>query len=194
MNTPAHLIIGAAVFARPDATKITLAALFGALAPDLSLYVMAMVSLFVLQIPPQTVFGELYFSDAWQLVFSIDNSFILWGIGFALAWRFKSAWAIAMCGAALLHIALDFPLHHDDGRAHFWPLTDWVFESPVSYWDGNHYGNIVGPIEIALSLALCVLLWRRFQTRWARLGIAALAIAEAMPVIVFGIMFAGGGA
>jgi hypothetical protein len=90
-----------------------------------------------------------------------------------------------------MHLGLDFLLHHDDGRAHFWPVTNWIFQSPVSYWDGRHYGNIVGPLEIAMSLLCCAVLWRRFATGWMRALIGALAVAEAMPVIMFGIMFAG---
>ena len=119
MNTPAHLIFGMAAFAKRDQPKVTAAALAGALIPDLSLYLMAGVSLFVLQIDPNVVFGELYFSDAWQAVFRVDNSFVVWGILLAIAlWR-RAVWGIALTGAALLHIGLDFPLHHDDGRAHF---------------------------------------------------------------------------
>ncbi|MDA7966387.1 MAG: cobalamin biosynthesis protein CobQ, partial [Ruegeria sp.] len=80
MNTPAHLLIGAAVFARPAKGRILAAALVGSLLPDLSLYVMAGVSLFILNIPEQVVFDQLYFSPAWQTVFAIDNSFFLWGL------------------------------------------------------------------------------------------------------------------
>ena len=80
MNTPAHLIFGMAAFGRPDATRVTLAALAGAMLPDLSLYVLAGTSIFFLGIDPQIVFDDLYFSDSWQLIFKIDNSFILWGI------------------------------------------------------------------------------------------------------------------
>jgi len=165
MNTPAHLIFGLAAFGKVDAPKVTAAALAGAILPDLSLYLLAGTHLFVLGTDPQVVFGELYFSDAWQSIFRIDNSFIVWGVllGFGLALR--SAWVIALAGAALLHIGLDFPLHHDDGRAHFWPLTNWIFESPVSYWDRNHHANIVAPIEICTSLILGVILWGRFKPK-----------------------------
>jgi hypothetical protein len=36
-------------------------------------------SLWVMSIPPETVFDKLYFSGAWQRVFVIDHSFLLWG-------------------------------------------------------------------------------------------------------------------
>ncbi len=61
MNTPAHLLIGAAAFARPAQGRILWAALLGSLLPDLSLYLMAGTSLYVLGIPPSVVFNQLFF-------------------------------------------------------------------------------------------------------------------------------------
>jgi hypothetical protein len=193
MNTPAHLIIGMAAFARPDAPRVTVAALAGGLIPDLSLYLMAGWHLWMLETPPRVVFGQLYFSEGWQNVFRVDNSFILWGIALAFAMMARSPVFIALTGAALLHLALDFPLHHDDGRAHFWPVTDWVFASPVSYWDRSHYGGIVGPLEIGLCLILTVILWRRFRGWPMRALIMALMAIEGLPGLMFAFMFAGPG-
>ena len=182
MNTPAHLIFGVAAFGRPDVRFVTLAAALGGLAPDLSLYVMAGVSLFVLQIPPQTVFGELYFSDAWQTVFAIDNSFFLWGALLALGvWR-RSGILIAFAGAALLHVALDFPLHHDDGRPHFWPFSNWVFESPFSYWDRRQGASFIAPLEGVVCFGLVVLIWRRY-TNWLQRALWTAVLALELWVI-----------
>lgn len=178
MNTPAHLLIGAACFGRPGRTNILIAAFAGALLPDLSLYVMAGTALFVLGISPQRVFNELYFSDAWQTVFAIDNSFLLWGLLFALAlWR-AAPWAIALTGAALLHLCLDFPLHHDDGRPHFWPVSAWVFESPFSYWDRAHGAMWIAPLEGALALGAMIVLWLRKVPIWALVASGCLLAAE----------------
>ncbi|QFT93833.1 hypothetical protein FIU86_13360 [Roseovarius sp. THAF9] len=77
MNTPAHVIFAAAAFARPFDRRRTVAAVAGGLAPDLSLYVMVGVSLYLLGLDPGYVFGTLCFSDAWQRVFRIDNSFLV---------------------------------------------------------------------------------------------------------------------
>jgi hypothetical protein len=98
---------------------------------------------------------------------------------------------VALCGAALLHLGFDFLLHHDDGRAHFWPISNWIFQSPVSYWDGKHYGDIVGPLEVLASLGCCAVLWRRFTGQGMRVLIAMLALLEFAPIIIFAIMFAG---
>ena len=176
MNTPAHLLLGAAAFGRRGTRVIMAAALLGALTPDLSLYLLAGTALFVLNIPPAKVFNELYFSDAWQTVFAIDNSFFVWGVLLGLAIWSRKPWAIAFCAAGLLHLFLDFPLHHDDGRAHFWPLTGWVFESPVSYWDTRQGAMFIAPVEAAICVIAFVMIWRHRPGPWlAGLALALLA-------------------
>ena len=185
MNTPAHLLIGAAVVMatrgrRPDAApqRLVWAAFIGSLLPDASLYILAGGALFLFDIPPQTVFNDLYFSAAWQQVFAIDNSFVLWGglLGLALWWQ--KNWAIALTLGALLHLALDFPLHHDDGRPHFWPISNWVFESPFSYWDRRQGANWIAPVEAAACIAAAVFLWRKRLGLGIAVVVAALLLAE----------------
>lgn len=178
MNTPAHLLIGAALFAKRDDHKLLTGALLGGLLPDLSLYLMAGVAIFILNISPQTVFNDLYFSNAWQLVFSIDNSFFIWGVAFAIAFAYKSPFFIALTCAALLHLLSDFALHNDDARIHFWPLSHWRFESPLSYWDSNHHAQWVAPIE---GLLTAVATWFLFTAKYHlafKIGFAILFIAE----------------
>ncbi len=178
MNTPAHLLIGAAVFARPARGPVLAAALLGSLLPDLSLYLMAGISLHVLQIPPQVVFNELYYSPAWQTVFAIDNSFVLWGLALALGiWR---GWRLLTigAGAGLLHLAMDFLLHAGDGRPQFWPFSAWVFHSPVSYWDTNHNAGLLIPLSVLLCVTAFVVLWRRGPALWAKALFTILLLAE----------------
>lgn len=189
MNTPAHLILGMTAFGKAGRPTVTTAAFVGALLPDLSLYLLSGWHLAVLGTSPEVVFGQLYFSDAWQSIFRIDNSFIIWGIALGIAAFARSPVLVALCGAALLHIALDFPLHHDDGRAHFWPITDWIFQSPISYWDPAHHGNIVGAIEVLVVLLCCGVLWRRFRHVLMRALIVVLAAMQVAPVIVWAVMF-----
>lgn len=178
MNTPAHLLFGLAAFGQRENRAITLAAAVGAILPDLSLYLLAGTSLFILGIPPQTVFDELYFSDSWQTVFAIDNSFVLWGAVLVLCvWR-KLAVGIALAGAALLHLALDFPLHHDDARPHFFPVSDWVWESPFSYWDSAHHAGLVAPLGAFGALVAAVFLWRRYDSLQMRGLVGLLVVAE----------------
>ncbi len=188
MNTPAHMIM-ACLYVRKETPKLLGIALLGGLTPDFSLYFLTIWSRFVQNISFQRIFDELYFSNKWQTIFAIDNSFFVWaavlGLGFILA----KEWIKIFAAGALTHIALDFPLHHDDGRAHFWPVSDWVFESPISYWDNNHYAGIVAPIELLLVAAMIVLLWRRFFPNPWVFVIAALGALQILPSIMFRMMF-----
>ena len=178
MNTPAHILLGAAAFGRNKGPWVLGAAMMGSAAPDLSLYVLAGTSLFILGISPETVFGTLYYSDAWQTVFAVDNSFLVWAALLVLAAWQRSDWAIAFCAAGLLHVALDFPLHHDDGRPHFWPLSDWVYASPFSYWDPRQGGLWIGPIEVGLSLGASAIIIRQRQGWIFAILTTALVLAE----------------
>lgn len=162
LNTPAHILLGAAAFGKRGSPRVLWAAMAGGIAPDVSLYLLVGTSLHLLDIPPRVVFRELYYSDAWQTVFAIDNSVFLWTalIAFAL-WRSMPA-LTAFASSGLLHIVLDFPLHAGDGRAHFWPVSWWIYDSPVSYWNSNFHAGYIIPISITLCLAaLLLLLWRR---------------------------------
>ncbi|KIC43130.1 cobalamin biosynthesis protein CobQ [Ruegeria sp. ANG-R] len=178
MNTPAHLLIGAAAFARPARGAALWAAVLGSLLPDLSLYVMAGVSLYILNIPEQVVFDQLYFSPAWQTVFAIDNSFLLWGI--ALGLGLCRGWRLLIIGASagLLHLAMDFFLHAGDGRPQFWPFSSWVFHSPVSYWDSAYHAGWVAPISMAMCGVAYVVLWQRGLSASSKLFFALLLAAE----------------
>jgi len=185
LNTPAHLLLGTAAFGNPARRYTTAAALIGSLAPDISLYLLVGIALFIQQISPQVVFGELYFSDEWQQIFAVDNSFLIWGAVLALGLWWRRHWLIAFCAAGLLHLATDFALHNEDARMQFWPLTDWMFRSPFSYWDRRFGAAWIGPLEVVVSGLMLVILWRRYPGWWLRilfLGLMALELGGSVPV------------
>ena len=189
MNTPAHLLIGTAAFGRAHAPAVTAGAVAGSLLPDLSLYLLAGGAL-ALGIPAEVVFRDLYFSEGWQTVFAIDNSVFVWGAVMLLGLVLRRALVVALGAAALLHVGLDLPLHHDDGRPHFWPLSGWVYASPVSYWDVRHGAGWVAPIEAAAAIGCAVVLWLRHRA-WRARALVALAVAAQLAVggvwaVVFG--------
>lgn len=197
MNTPAHLIIAAALYARPEKAPKdgnrhrTAAALLGGFLPDFSLYFGFVWAVFILGRSPDVFFRTDYYRPEVQMIMAIDNSVFVWGAVLGLAlWMRREI--LAICATtALVHIALDFPLHNDDGRAHFWPLSDWVFVSPVSYWDPAHYGNIVAPLEALLCVVLLVVLFRRFHGLAARAVIVLAGLAQVLPTLAWVFLFDG---
>ena len=184
MNTVAHVIIASAALARPQSPKRNWAVVAGALAPDVSMFVFFGWSRIQGWSGHET-WNVQYWSEPWQSLGAVSNSFILFGVLLAIAlWR-KSPLIMAASAAALIHIALDFPLHADDAHRHFWPLTNWRFNSPISYWDPDYYGWLGGLIEGSFVLGALALLWRRFGSgRWR----AVYAGLAGMQIIFIGLL------
>ena len=74
-----------------------------------------------------------------------------------------------------VHILADFPLHHDDAHRHFSPLSDWRFESPVSYWDPAHYGVLMSSLEAVAVAIGCVVLFKCVRTLATRTLVTLVA-------------------
>ena len=174
MNTPAHALVAAALLAKPGARRRNAALLAGSLIPDATILWMILWERFVRGTDMRTIFDERYFAPEWHLIFAVPNSIPLFALGaaagYALGW--EVFWVF--CAAALAHALLDLPLHHDDGHPHFWPFSDWIYASPVSYWDPEHHGVAAGAAEVALCVVLGIVLWRRFSSvgAWLLIGVA----------------------
>ena len=192
MNTPAHIIFGVAAFGRANQPGVTTAAALGSLAPDASLYFMFFWNRWVRGMSAQQIFDVEYFTPYWQQVFAVDNSIPIWALVLLMGVLVRRPAVAVFAMAGLLHLGLDFALHHDDARAHFFPLSDWVFESPLSYWDGRAYGNIFGPLEAGLCALFLVVLLRRHAGWLARTMLVLVGLAELAPTVVFGILFSQG--
>jgi hypothetical protein len=139
-----------------------------------------------MRVPEHEVFGQLYFSDAWQRVFAVDHSFIVWGTVFVIAVWLGRTLLRAFAGAGFLHAVADFLTHHDDARRQFWPVSDWVFQSPVSYWDVRFYGNVFAYFEVGLVTSLTVMLCWRMKRLWQRGLVLVIASLIILPFILAG--------
>ena len=186
MNTQTHLLLASAVLGHRAGGREHAAILAGALAPDLSIFALAGLAVLA-GMSGAEVWEDAYWSEPWQTLSAVSNSVPLWGAGLALALlaaRPPQRRILApFCGAALLHLAFDLPVHAEDAHRHFWPLTDWRFRSPLSYWDPAYHGRWVSAVEAAGGLALVGVLWRRHRTRWVRVALALAAFGyAAMPV------------
>lgn len=168
MQTPTHVLIAAALFARPGKQSVNIAALAGGFAPDAFLFAVWGWSK-IAGMSESDLWSRFYWTDGVQLGQAISNSFPVFGAVLVVALALKLRGATVFAGAALIHLVCDFLLHAKDAHQHFWPLSGWRFESPVSYWDPDHYGVYVGALEGAVAIALIVVLFRRFRAAWIRI-------------------------
>ncbi len=191
MHSQTHIIMGAALFGRDIPKRAWIAALGGIL-PDLPMLITVAV-LKIIGIPDPIIFGFLYWQEPWQVANAIGHSFWLWGGVFLVALVLRErlsatveaidrcSLVMVLASSALLHSIIDFLCHREDAHMSLWPATRWKFISPVSYWDGAHYGHVFALFEATLGLALAVVIFRRFRNRWVR---AALALAMLLYVAV----------
>jgi len=185
LNTQAHLLIAAALLCRSSNARpnlpaqrndkaykvwpVNAAVLIGALIPDISLFLM-FAQARLRGIDDEVIWGELYYSVFWQNIGAITNSvpiylaLVIAGLLLTARMRTQATAVFALGMAALLHCLTDLPLHVDDGHAHFWPFTTWIYESSISYWDPDHYGNYWQPIEFFIAGVAALIIWRRFQS------------------------------
>ncbi|NMH68422.1 hypothetical protein HF072_06470 [Bacillus sp. RO3] len=78
------------------------------------------------------------------------HSLLVWGIVFTvvLLGGARLNKALAFLYGWLGHIVLDFLTHADDAIPIFYPLSTYVFHSPISYWDSRHYGDVFGVVNL----------------------------------------------
>jgi len=196
MHTATHVLVAAALFARPgrENRARNIAAVAGGFVPDLAMFAMFAWAK-ATRAPEYAIWREWYFNPPWQTWIDYSHSIPLYLLVLLCGWlwarhdppRASIGRAVAVFAlAALSHVALDLPVHIGDAHAHFVPFSTWRFHSPVSYWNRAHYGGVVQPVETLAGIALCLFLWLRFENRLAR-GLVTLAlISYAAPTLSFG--------
>jgi hypothetical protein len=185
--------LGAAIFGRKTPV-LAWAGAAGGIIPDLPMYFIV-ATLRASGYGLNDIFDRLYWSDWWQIANSLGHNIWLWGgmlAGSAVLMRRKGwrqqpvtltspPFVFAVSGSALLHSAIDMALHRADAHMHFWPLSDWRFRSPVSYWDPAHYGNWASMLEAVVGILAAVVIFRRYSSRLVR---AAIVVAMLLYVAV----------
>lgn len=170
MQTQSHFLITLALrqpLQRRGLSIHTGAFLLGSFLPDIPLFILTVwFAIFssaaqegLMEGPALAEYDRLFFNDpAWIVPHNFFHAPLIlaaiFGLGLLLERR-ESAWGnrlIWLAVAAGLHTAIDIPTHHNDGPLLLFPFDFHTrFISPVSYWDPEYYGNIFGPVELALD-------------------------------------------
>jgi membrane-bound metal-dependent hydrolase YbcI (DUF457 family) len=204
VNTPTHALLGIALLARRGRGPGRLTpAVAGAVLPDAALFVLFAVATFVWRQPQAVTWSDTYFRPGWQHAVDALHSVPLLGLVLAASyapWGRPGArrWARVAAASALLHAGADLLVHAEDAHHHLWPISDWQFVSPVSYWDPRHHGLVFAPLECAAALALLPVAWRAAPSgragRLARAALGVLAVAYAAGLAAGVVRLARGGA
>ena len=199
MITPAHILISIAGLTRGDdqvadahQASYLWPATIGAVLPDAPMFVFYGIEKLILGSTDHEIWSNRYFAEGWQSFFDAFNSIPICAVFMWLAWRLGLNGWVVLFASMLVHCVCDLPLHHDDGHRHFWPIFNWRFNSPVSYWDPKHHG-VWGATGEAILSAICFwIAFRRHKSMIRRCSIAAVGFVYAILIAGYFAMIARG--
>lgn len=173
MISPTHSLLALAVLAKRGETQRNWAVFIGSILPDLAIYLWAPYQSLVNGVSGEQMWRKLYFEAPMQNLIAYFNSIPIYAslaiIGYYARAKTWGKLLLFFALAALIHMATDMPVHSDDAYRHFWPLSDWRFYSPLSYWDNRHHAEWIGLIDAAIGLISIIILWRRFPKLWVKI-------------------------
>lgn len=189
MMTQTHILVGTALFGRPGDLPRNLVAIAGGIVPDAAIFVLYGIEKFK-GTPESTIWRDVYYSPFWQDVVAWGNSIPLAlcllavGIAWSHYWsKVVGVLLVLFAGSCLAHLALDFPVHVEDAHRHFFPLSNYRFRSPVSYYNPNHFGVPMMIAEACMGIGLSVFLFRRYASWMGRACIGLMLMGYlAVPV------------
>ena len=191
MITTSHIIYSWA-FAKktetlPETGKgKTLAFVLGALFPDIPTYVFFVVCGLILQIPSNILWDTMYFNSYWSIPITLTHSFIIWPFLIAISSYFGLKFLKWFSISALFHSIVDFAVHTDDAYRHFYPFSNWKFNSPISYWNSAEYGQYVSLFDSVIVLGLLVFLYQKYgkNKQRVRIGIVCIGILYGLQLLI----------
>lgn len=205
MMTTTHILVGLGAASRKTLPNwVALPAFIGAIIPDINIAIMLLWARMTgydgsLWREPR----GLYWQEPWQGFSAVVNSFPLYALGLIVSLlilrrsenlgKVVSAIALffaALCASAILHVALDFPVHTDDAHQHFWPLTSWRFHSAVSYYRSSQFGDYVAVFEAVVSVLLAFWIFRHYRTWPMRALVLLLLLPNLISLMPRGTMYA----
>ena len=180
MNSPTHTLLALALLSKRGDKKRNWAVVLGSIIPDAAIYLWAPYQRFVNGVSGETLWRELYFAQPMQNLIAYFNSIPIYGLlavtGYAARAKTWGKLTLVFALAALIHMATDLPVHNHDAYRHFWPLSDWRFISPFSYYEREHHAGWVSLIEALLALISIIVLWRRFPKLWVKILLGVLTV------------------
>lgn len=161
MNTPSHAILNLGLLAKPQQSHFNLLIVFGAILPDIPIFVFYLVAKYIQRLPERQIWSTAYYQPFWQNIVHLFHSIPLALIGLAIAryygWKPLEIVFLSM----VLHSLGDLPVHSDDAHRHFLPFSDYRFieRSLVLVATVYAFGMVHSYIGKALLIAVNLIYW-----------------------------------
>lgn len=152
MNTPSHAIINLFLLGKQSLPQANLFIVLGAILPDIPIFLFYGWAKLIARQSEKQIWSETYYKPFCQNFVALFHSLPLALAGWLIADYFQWQNLEILLISLVLHSLGDLPVHNDDAHRHFFPLSNYRFISPISYWDRKHYGAIVSLVELSLVL------------------------------------------
>jgi hypothetical protein len=174
LQTPGHAAVNLALLGAAVEPALAPFVVAGAVLPDAPIWVLYADAKLRLRLPDARIWAEVYQRRGWLAVIHGAHSIPLGAAGLALSLLLRAPGLAAFFASLLLHAVADFPIHGEDAHRHFFPLSQWRFISPLSYWDPRRHARVVAAVELAVVFAACAVLWLRGASLPGKLSLAAI--------------------
>jgi hypothetical protein len=168
VHTPGHAVINVAALGTALDPALAAPIIAGAVLPDVPIMVLYLKERILHKTPENVIWSDHYQRRFWQDLIHGTHSLPLAAIGLAIALAAGSMIFAAFFASVLLHAAADLPVHAEDAHRHFFPFSNYRFESPISYWDVRRHGKVVALVEMLIVFAASVVLWGWYVELWSR--------------------------
>lgn len=190
--TPSHIVYAWALSRSKithgfQSAKSTVVFILGALTPDVPVYLFFIVEGLIKQRSQEIMWDQMYFESWWSILFTLSHSLIVWPLLFSIAWLARAPLIKWFALSGIIHICTDFLVHTHDAYKHFWPLSEWRFVSPLSYYDISSFGDIVGFLDSLCVIGLLLWLLTLTSHRYLRGLIVVLIILYSLLTVVGGV-------
>ncbi|MEM1368821.1 MAG: hypothetical protein AAGG02_12560 [Cyanobacteria bacterium P01_H01_bin.15] len=185
MNTPSHLLLNlAALGSLSPQAKVAIA--IGAVLPDVPIFAFYFVMKGVYRLPESEIWSQAYYEPLIQDIVALFHSLPIACLGLAIAWGLRSQVGMWFCASLIGHSLLDLPVHNDDAHRHFYPLSNFRFISPLSYWDPRHFGRWVALGEILAVVGVTPQVFRLVPNVWLR---SIIVLMESFAIATYGFFY-----
>ncbi len=163
MHTPGHAVINLATLGCIVGHEA--AVVLGAVLPDVPIFLLYAIER-LRGTSESTIWQVCYQQTGWLAVIHGAHSIPLIILGAALSWVLGVPALAVLFLSMLIHAVSDFPLHALDAHRHFFPFSQYRFQSSFSYWDLRFSARYVAFAEALLVLGCSFVVYKHWPWRY----------------------------
>ena len=180
MITTTHVILNTTILGSRKRPELNWPIVLGAILPDIPSFLVIFSPLYYV-LGVGNLLNYVFFQNCTDWFHSIPLA--LTGLLLCLPFQFKSGIYLFM--SMTLHDLEDLPVHAQIAHKHFLPFSQYVFHSPISYWEPQYHASLIAPLEWLLVIICSIVLWRRRLNPFAQLGLLIVVIFQGTLLLYF---------